>query len=156
MDQRYSWGVGTIRHHGLIHLVCQHHFLSNKKGEEIWEKFLNKFKQKPDNIGRGIPTHFSPTSNLEIDSPAEENKEIGWGNVPKIRRSGRRIKDAEPTVPVKETPSSTKVPRELISISDSDSSPKLEHEVKVRRSSRRKPISRHFESPQRRRVHKRS
>ncbi|KAH9314015.1 hypothetical protein KI387_022642, partial [Taxus chinensis] len=85
-----------------------------------------------------------------------EKKEIGGETIPKRRRSGRRIKTAEPIVPLKETPSSAAATGELIYVSDSDSSPRQEQEVKIRRISRRKPTSEHTEAPQRRRIHKRS
>lgn len=101
MAQRYSWGVGIIKNHGLVHLVCQNHFLSKKNGEEIWDKFLNKFKQNPNIIRREIPNPFSPITNLEIDAPTKEKKEIGGEKIPKRRRSGRRIKTTEPVVPLK-------------------------------------------------------
>ncbi|KAH9321950.1 hypothetical protein KI387_016589, partial [Taxus chinensis] len=100
-----------------------HHFLSKKNGEEIWDKFLEKFKKTPNIIRRTIPTPFSPSGNLEIDAPAEGQREMERENIPKRRRSVRKIKTTEPSVPMKKIPSSATALREPISIFDDDSSP---------------------------------
>ncbi|KAH9294768.1 hypothetical protein KI387_038356, partial [Taxus chinensis] len=70
--------------------------------------------------------------------------------------SVRKIKIAEPSVPVKEIPSSTTASEEPISVSDGDSSPTQEPERTVRRSSRGKFTTGHVELPQIRKSHKRS
>ncbi|KAH9329025.1 hypothetical protein KI387_001133, partial [Taxus chinensis] len=81
-----------------------------------------------DILRRVIKNPSAPVTNLEIDATAEEKKELGGEEVPKRRRSGRRTKTAEPTVSSKEIPSSAVATGELISVSDSDSSPRQEQE----------------------------
>ncbi|KAH9324107.1 hypothetical protein KI387_004285, partial [Taxus chinensis] len=103
-----------------------------------------------------IPAPFSPSANLEIDAPVEGQREIERENIPKRRRLVRKIKIAEPSVLVKEIPSSAAASVEPIFVSDGDSSPTQEKERTVRRSSRKKFTTGHVELPQIKKIHKRS